>query len=72
MRLDSWTASFAECVSERDIHGGHLQERYSDTFGRNLKLAVEQIVRQIRTLVEWWDPDVLNIPIAREHEEVRN
>lgn len=36
---------------ERETWGGHRQETYADTFGRNLNIVLEEIVKQIRQFV---------------------
>lgn len=48
-----------------------VRKKYSDTFGRSLKIAVRQVVGQIRQFVELWEPEELQVPIESEEEDAR-
>lgn len=60
-----------ECFSEWETCSGLRQKRDADPYGRNMQLTVEQVLGQIRVLIEWWAPQELKIPIEIGDEEVR-
>lgn len=41
--IDAWIVTNAERFPEQESHDWNRQKRYADTFGRDMKLAVEQI-----------------------------
>lgn len=47
------------------------QKMCGETFVKLVRLALEQIVGQIRPFVEWWDPEASRVLIESEDEKGR-
>lgn len=42
------------CLTERKTCGKHCKKAYTDTSGRIIKLAVGQLIKIVRMLIEHW------------------
>lgn len=59
-----------ECLVERETSGGNHQKTYANTFARNLRQSVKQIIDQTRHFAGWWEPEDLRVPIERKAERL--
>lgn len=65
-RSDAWIVKVLDCYLEWDTCRGHRVKRYADTFERNMKLTVDQIVELTRAVVEWGELEELDVLIDKE------
>lgn len=70
-KIDAWIIHAVECFVERETGGGHFLKLRAYKFARNMKLAINQTVEQIRQSVEQQEPKELEVPIECKDEEAR-
>lgn len=54
VQINMQIITVVEGIVEQETRSGHCPKTYADTVARNVKLAIKQIVRQVRQFVEWW------------------